>query len=197
VSINFYLGLIAAFLGVVGYIPYFRDIMRGGTKPHAFSWVIWGLMTMVIYFAQAGNNGSAGSWVTLITGLACFVVAYLGWKKGRENIIRQDWYLLAAAVIGAALWPITSDPIWSVLLITVIDAVAYVPTIRKTYNNPHQESLSIYYVTVIKFAIGVVALDNISLTTALYPISIVIMDSLFIIMTLKRRKSYKLLAATE
>lgn len=36
------LGLLSAFLAVVSYIPYLRSIFVANTRPHAFTWLVWG-----------------------------------------------------------------------------------------------------------------------------------------------------------
>src|SRR4028118_1206626 len=37
------------------FFPYIRSINRGETKPHVFSWVIWGLGTLIVFFAQLAS----------------------------------------------------------------------------------------------------------------------------------------------
>ena len=34
------------------FVPYIRSIQNNKTKPHIFSWVIWGLGTLTVFFAQ-------------------------------------------------------------------------------------------------------------------------------------------------
>ena len=46
------LGIIAVIIALAGYVPYFRDIFRGKTKPHAFSWLVWASLTGIAFFGQ-------------------------------------------------------------------------------------------------------------------------------------------------
>ena len=55
------LSLAAMVLTFAIFIPYIRSIRAGRTKPHAFSWVIWGLGTSVVGFAQLAGGGGAGA----------------------------------------------------------------------------------------------------------------------------------------
>ena len=41
------LGFVATFLVLVGYIPYLRDIIKGKTKPHIYSWFLWSFVTLI------------------------------------------------------------------------------------------------------------------------------------------------------
>ena len=45
------IGGAATVIGVVGYVPYFRDIFRGTTKPHPFSWFLWALLAGIAFAA--------------------------------------------------------------------------------------------------------------------------------------------------
>lgn len=39
------------------FVPYIRSIHQGRTKPHAFSWIIWSLGTLIVFFAQSAARG--------------------------------------------------------------------------------------------------------------------------------------------
>ena len=45
-------GIIAVLLGVLGIIPYIRDIFKGKTKPHLYSNIIWAIVTTLAFFGQ-------------------------------------------------------------------------------------------------------------------------------------------------
>ena len=147
-----FLGIFAIVIGIYSYIPYFRDIVAGRTKPHAFSWFVWALLTGIAFFAQLHGKGGAGAWVT-------------------------------------------DDPVGSVILITIIDALAFVPTFRKSYHKPNEETASTYSLSALKFAVAIAALSTVSVTTALYPLSLVVTNGVFVMMLLSRRK--RLTAATD
>ncbi len=42
------IGGIAVALTFIAYIPYYRDILKGKTRPHIYSWSLWGLLTVLI-----------------------------------------------------------------------------------------------------------------------------------------------------
>lgn len=43
---------LAIALTFVAFVPYIRSIFVGDTRPHVFSWVIWGITTGIVFFAQ-------------------------------------------------------------------------------------------------------------------------------------------------
>ena len=185
---NTFLGILATIIAIVGYIPYFRNIFRGKTKPHAFSWFIWFLLTAIAFFAQISDNAGPGAWVTGFTAIICFVIFIFGLKQGEKNIVLTDWLSLFGALAALGLWAITNDPLLSVILISLIDALGFVPTFRKSYFKPNEETALTYVLSALKFAVGIAALDNVTLVTALYPASLILMNGIFVIMVLARRQ---------
>jgi hypothetical protein len=182
------LGIIATVVGLIGYVPYFRDVFRGRTKPHVFSWFVWGVLTTIAFIAQLVEDAGPGSWVTGSTAVICLVIAWLALSKGEREITRFDWFCFIAALFGVVLWILTSNPLLAVVIVTITDALAYIPTFRKTYFKPHEETLIEYALGSLKFLIGLFALQSFEIVNWLYPASLVLMNGLFVIMALIRRK---------
>ena len=186
-----FLGILAIVIGVYSYIPYFRDIFAGKTKPHAFSWFVWFLLTGIAFFAQASDGGGAGAWVTGFTALVAFAIFVAALRVGRKNIAPVDWFFLVGSLTSLGLWAVTKNPVGSIILITIIDMLAFIPTFRKSYHKPTEETAITYALSAMKFAVGLAALDTVSVTTALYPFSLVITNGLFVAMVLWRRRAHK------
>jgi len=172
-TIKVLLGGSATVLALVGYVPYFRDIFRGKTKPHAFSWLIWGVLTAIGYAGQVSDGAGAGAWVTGLTAAVCFFIFALAVFRGEKNITRGDWLCLIFSLSAIPLWIFTNSPFWSVILITVIDIVGFLPTFRKSYFKPHEETAVTYTLSSVKFGLSILALQNYSVITVLYPASLV------------------------
>ena len=181
-------GLIAILIAIISYVPYFAGIYKGAVKPHAFTWTIWGILTLIAFFAQWSDGGGAGAWVTGFTALVSFFIVLTAIRNGFKNITKTDWSSFAVAVLSIPLWIITKNPLWSVILITVIDALGFYPTIRKSYTNPYEEPAVTYGLSSIKFIFAIFALGNFSVITVLYPASLVLANGLFVVMLWWRRK---------
>ncbi|MFH1779685.1 MAG: hypothetical protein ABH803_00880 [Candidatus Micrarchaeota archaeon] len=183
------LSIIAVGIGVIGYIPYFLDIFKGKTKPHAFSWLIWGILTGIGFLAQYSKGGGAGAWVTLFTSIVCFTIAFISFFKGEKDIKTFDWICLLGAFLGIALWGITNNPLTAIIIIILVDATAYAPTFRKAYFKPFEETVITYALDSLKFVFAIAALESYSPTTYLYPLALIILNASFTIMVLIRRKT--------
>lgn len=182
------LGGIAVIVGFAAFAPYILDMLRGKTKPHAFSWLGWGIIETVAFFAQINKGGGAGAWATVSSAVIIFFIAGYAFFKKQTTIYKTDWAALGGALLGILLWLITRDPLLAVILVSVSDALAFVPTFRKSYFLPEQETLKEYGLSAVKWTLAILALSNYSLTTWLYPASLIFTNSLFVAMTLTRRK---------
>ena len=58
-------GVLAAAVGVVDTIPYVRDILRGSTRPHRGTWLIWGVLAIVVCFSQRADGAR---WSLVMAG---------------------------------------------------------------------------------------------------------------------------------
>ncbi len=183
------LGIVAIAIGFAGYTIYLRDVISGKAKPHAFSWLIWTILVSIIFTAQYVNNGAAGSWVTAFTALFQCVVFSIAIFKGDRKFSKSDWGLLCVALISLLSWYATKDPIISVILITLTDFFAFVPTLRKGYTKPWEDSVPLWAFTGLKWCISIIALSSFTFITLLYPVYLFCLGTFYSILLIVRRKN--------
>jgi hypothetical protein len=182
------LGAVAVAIAIVAFIPYCRAVVRGTTKPHAFSWLVWGVLTAIGFAAQVAGHAGAGSWVTGFSALACFAIFAAALKVGVRTFPTIDWLCLIACGAALILWSLTSDALAAVILITAIDLLGFVPTFRKSYVAPHSETALTYSLSATKWVVSIAALASFSATTVLYPASLVVTNAAFVAMVVVRRR---------
>lgn len=184
------LSAIAIVLTFVAYIPYLRDILRGNTRPHVFSWVIWGATTVIVFFAQLDAKGGVGAWPIGVSGSITLVVAVLAYMKRADvGTTGVDWVFFVAALSSLPLWYLTSDPLWAVVVLTVVDLLGFGPTIRKVLDNPYSESIPFFAMFAIRNGLVVVALEEYSWATVLFPAAVGASCALFILLIAYRRRT--------
>jgi hypothetical protein len=170
------LGFLSAVIGLLAYFPYFRDIARGSTKPHAFTWLIFTIITAIAYAAQVLGGAGSGAWIMLVSALACAVITVIAFVQGNVSYSRFDWMCLLLALFGIPLWLLTKTSSYSVIVITLVDIIACLPTLRKSLHHPEQETASVWLLSSLKFIPALLALNTISISTALYPAALVIIN---------------------
>lgn len=182
-------GTIAVLLVFVGYIPYFRDILKGKTVPHIYSWFLWGFVTAIVFALQIGDNAGVGAYVTLAVTFMCGGVILLSLlKKNKRDITFSDTIFLFLGFISLCMWLFAKQPLISAILATITDLLGFVPTIRKSWHQPFSETLSLYGLNTLRFGLAIIALEHYSVITALYPISWLFANGLFALMLLLQRK---------
>jgi len=182
-----FLGLLAVAFSLTGHCAYFWSVYRKRTKPHAFSWIIWSLLTGIGFFAQIAKGAGPGAWAMGVTSVGCIVGAILGLFWGEKDIRKSDVIAFLGGLSAIPLWYFTRDPLSAAIVITIVEIFAFYPTFRKSYFKPHEELAFAYAIDVAKYAITLFAMKQYSLAALLYPIFIIVFQSGFVAMLLYRR----------
>ncbi|MEO7904538.1 MAG: hypothetical protein ABIR91_01945 [Candidatus Saccharimonadales bacterium] len=147
----------SAVVGAAAIYPYIRDIIRGIARPRIITWAIWtflaGIMTLSALLA-----GEISSAVLSAQGfIGCGIVVILGWRQGSTTIGRLDATSLAGAVVGliALVW--LRDPTVALLLSVGIDAIAFAPTLKHAWTDPHEESTACYALNIAASGLAMIA----------------------------------------
>lgn len=182
------LSTVAIALTFIAFYPYIRSIIQGSVKPHVFSWVIWGATTFIVFLAQLEDSAGTGAWPIGVSGCISIFIALLAYIKQADiAITRTDWVFFVSAMSSLPFWYFTSDPLWAVVILTTIDVLGFGPTARKSYHYPYSESLLFYALFMARNLIVIMALENYSVITVLFPAVIAAACMLLIIMMTYRR----------
>ncbi|HRB96384.1 MAG TPA: hypothetical protein PKY67_01565 [Nitrosomonas sp.] len=185
------LSFVAIVLTLAAYIPYIRAIFSGTIKPHVFSWVIWGATTLLAFLAQLEANGGVGAWPIGVSGSITIFIACLAYlKRADVTITKSDWLFFVAAMSSLPLWYLTSDPLWAVVMLTTVDVLGFGPTIRKAYHFPYSESLLFFGLFAVRNLLVMMAFENYSMTTLLFPAVIATVCVLLMMMIAYRRRLF-------
>lgn len=173
----------------MAFVPYIRGILSGRTKPHLFSWLIWGTTTLIVFFAQLEAKGGTGAWPIGVSGTITIYIALLSYVKRADiSITRVDKLFFSAALLSLPCWYFTSNPLWAVVLLTTIDLLGFGPTIRKAYDHPYEESLLFIFLFFVRNTFALLALESYSLTTVLFPLSISVVCLFLVVLISYRRR---------
>jgi hypothetical protein len=185
-------GIVAIVLTFAGYAPYFRDVIKGKTQPHVYSWFLWGFVTFIAAALQISGGAGISGFVTLTAATMCSTVFVLGFfKEGERDITRSDTIFFILGFVALGFWLIAEQPVISIILVTVIDLLGFAPTIRKSWNKPYSETVSFYLLNTVRFALAIMALHSYTIVTAAYPITWAFANGIFGAILLVRRKQLR------
>lgn len=184
---------LATALTVAAYLPYLRSITRGQVRPHMFTWIIWGTVTLLAFIATLQAGGGKGAWVLGLSAGVSFLVAKLAHvKRADVSVTRLDGAFLVAAFAAIPLWLLARDPLWAVCLLTLIELLGFGPTFRKTWHAPSSESASFLGILIVRNALILAALESYAVVTVLFPAVAAIACLALLAMMLWRRRALAL-----
>ena len=169
-----FFGIFSASLAVIAYPPYLLSVLKGKTRPHLFSWVLWSFLTWTMFAIQAAGGAGPGAWSTAVTGVFTAAIAFISFRYGEKNITRSDWAAFIVGLLAIPLWVATKDPTASAILVTVIDLFGFYPTYRKSWVKPHEEMIFAHALSLAKHAVSLPALAAINMATTLYPVALLL-----------------------
>lgn len=181
------IGFVTVILTFLVLFPYIIDIFQNKTKPHVFTWIIWAIATILVFFGQWQKGGGPGSWTTGVTGILTIFIALISFKKGSKDITNSDKVIFIGALLTIIPWLLTKDPTLSVIILTIIDVLAFIPTIRKTIKDPRSETFISYFLNVFRHGLSIFALTNYNLATYIFPAALVVMNLIVVLVILKPR----------
>jgi hypothetical protein len=164
------LGVLAGLLAVADTIPYVRDTLRGTTRPHRGTWLIWGVLAIVVTFSQRADGAS---W-SLIMGCAQAVVTTLVFllaiRRGEGGISPADLTLIAIAMGGVAGWFIADAPLVATVCVVAADLIGAALMVPKTYRDPGSETLTTFAFASLGGALAAGSVAALDPALLLYPI---------------------------
>jgi len=184
-------GVISLILVIIAFTPFIKNVLIGKTKPHAFSWLIWLILTTIGFFIQISNGAGAGAWFNGLMIIICAIITVLGFIKGRKEIVFIDWVSLILAFISIYYWLIIKDVYLSLILVIFADFLGMFPTLRKSYIHPYSETYETYFINGFRTTLAIFALEKFTFLTASYHIYMIAANIVLVILIKLRRKIIK------
>ena len=185
------ISIISVILVFVGYVPYIQDILKRKTTPHTFTFLVWAIASSITWALQVMGGAGVGAWITFAVSAVCIFIFLLCLKYGEKKITKLDILFLCLALFSLFLWLVVHQPVWSVILIVLTDVLGFAPTLRKSWNKPHSETLFTWWVAAFRHGFGIIALEKFNILTLLYPVAWVAANVIFCIILLIRRRVIK------
>ncbi len=147
------------------------------------------MTTSIVFFAMLSSKGGVGTYSVGVSASVCFFIAFLAYKKVSLDVItRSDWLFFTLALCAIPLWYMTDSALNAVILLSIIDTLGFIPTFKKAYHFPFEEQLSFFMMMVFKDVFALMALEEYSLTTLLFPITLDVSTIAFVLMVFVRRR---------
>lgn len=182
------IAVIAAIMAVFGNVPYLRDVISKRIQPHPYTWLVWSIVSCITFFGQLAKGAGVGVIPTGAAEIFTIIIFFFSLQYGFKNIVKSDTYFLIAALAGLVPWWLTKDPTISVIIAVTIDLIAFIPTIRKTWTDPHSETPVLYSMNVTRHILALFSLQAYNIATTLHSIAMIISNSIMTGIIIGRKK---------
>ncbi|MCC0177363.1 hypothetical protein I4641_10285 [Waterburya agarophytonicola K14] len=164
------IGIIAGFVGLLGYLPYIITTLQGKTKPNRATWWVWGLLGIIqiISYYYSESNFDSAIWLLACYTLCQIIMAVLSIKFGEGGWDKLDKFCFFGVILSVILWQLFNSASIALLFTIIIDMFGAVPTVVKSYYEPEKESSFSWTIFLIANSLNLVAIGSWSLRS-IYP----------------------------
>jgi hypothetical protein len=172
------LGAAGGVLAIVDYLLYARSILRGRTRPNTATWVGTGAVWFVALLSYFLVGARDTLWFVAASTAGSFLVALLSLRYG-VKWQRFDFVCLTGAAGAGALGFLTESPLNALYAAMLVDFLALLPTMAKTWKHPDWEEGFPWIVTVAASVLTVMAATlPWSIEIAAYPVYLLVINAL-------------------
>lgn len=167
-------GIAAGVIGFLGFVPYIISTLRGTTKPNKATWIIWAAMGAIIAASYFSAGATYSAWLPVAYAIGIFAVAALSLRSGEKGWTRLDLFCLLGAGVGLLLWWLTSEPAFALYLTIAVDAIGFIPTLKKVYEEPESEDKLAWRLFLLADGLNIFAISEWTLAQASYPVYVLV-----------------------
>jgi hypothetical protein len=189
------LGVTAGIIGVADTVPYVRDTLRGATRPHRGTWLIWGVLAIVAGLSQWADGAS---WSLILVGsqaLLTMGIFLLAIRRGVGGVSATEQTMIAVAGAGVIGWIAVDEPIVATVCVVTADLIGSAMMVPKTYRDPASETLVTYAFASVAGALAAGAVGALDLSLLVYPLYYCLANAAIALLIVTRRRSIRLAAA--
>jgi len=181
------LGLLAGLVALGSMVPYIRDTLRRSTSPHRGTWLIWGVLGVVVCESQRAEGASWSLALSEVQIAVNLLVVALAIRLGTGGVSAADAALMALAGAGVAGWFVADEPMVAIGCVIAADLVAAAMMLPKTWRDPGSETLSTYALASLAGALALGAAAGLEPSLLAYPLYYCLVNGALALVIQRRR----------
>ena len=182
------LGVLAGVIGVADTIPYVRDTLRGSTRPHRGTWLIWGVLGIVVCLSQRADGASWSLILAASQAVLTSLIFVLAIRRGQGGASATELVMIAVAGAGVIGWILADEPIVATACVVAADLIGTAMMMPKTYRDPESETLVTFALASLAGALAAGAVGVLDVSLLLYPIYYCVANAAVALVIHQRRR---------
>jgi hypothetical protein len=180
---------VGTLLSLIGLFNYSKSIIKGTTRPDLVSWILWMLAPLTAAFFQLKAGAGFSAVPTFVAGFGPVIVLTVAAlkKNGFWKITSFDIVCGSLALVALIFYIKTHNLNISIIFAILSDALAFIPTLKKSWTNPESESVHGYVWCVLSNTIGILTIKNWSFVIASFGIYLIISNSLEVLVLYRKK----------
>jgi hypothetical protein len=183
------LGVLAGIISILDAVPYIRDVMRGRTRPHRGTWLIWSSLALVALASQLADGAEWSVVMVAVQALATGVIFAFSIRRGEGGLSPVDITLITIAALGVMGWLVFSEPVVATACVVAADTLGVAMMLPKTWRDPASETLVTYVLASAAGLLSTFAVGAIEASLLLYPAYFFLANGLIAVVIVSRRKT--------
>jgi hypothetical protein len=186
-----YLGVALSFLGALSYLI---GTLKGEVQPSKVTWFVWSLAPLVAFWATVQQSVGVQSLLTFMVGFNPFLIFLASFinKKAYWKITKLDVTCGVLAIGGLVLWKMTDIPDLAIFFGILADAIAAIPTVIKSFQEPETENANLFLGSGIAALITLLTIKAWNFEQFAFPTYIFGIDAiLFVLIKFKLGKKWQ------
>lgn len=182
------IGEIAAYVNIVAYIPYFISTLRGETKPSKVTWWIWTAFEILLIASYIMSGANNTKWLPIAALVGMLITAILSLRYGKRGWTIIDTICSVGSIVGIAIWIISGSPVIAMCSFLIVDFLAAIPTMVKSWHNPEEENAFTWAITFASGLINLFAIEKWTFEIVIYPLHLVLLYGMILYILLRKRR---------
>ncbi|CAK2432500.1 PQ loop repeat protein [Vibrio crassostreae] len=171
--------IVCSLASIYAYVPYIRKTLKGEIKPHFYTWFTCSVVSILANIIMIESGGGIGVIPTAIGGISSVLVACTSFKS-RGKLTMLDGFFVGLALVAIPLWLSVENANVSSVIVSWIMFLAFVPSMIKALDKPHEEHVQQYLISSVRFAISCLGLTSFSIATLAFPITMALINILIV-----------------
>jgi hypothetical protein len=139
-------------------IPYVIAVLKGKTKPHQLSWLVFVIMNAIVFGSQFLEGGRGSTLIALAFTVGSLIIFLLSFKYGTRDTSRWDKLLFTFALLTIIAWLLTRSNATAIWLTVIIDVAATAMIILKLRTRPNTEAAFPWVLGTLAYAFSCLSL---------------------------------------